>query len=165
MTDTLTIGAVGRSGEGLQFAGRVLAEAAATAGYSPLLLPEPGLRARGDRSAFRLIVADEPALAAGDLDWLLACGPDVGDWSAPNRVTDRDRFCGQTHGKTVPASRISHELQWPQGAPLVVFGVLSLDLAWLGETPIQRALKELLPDHPRQVVSYMACFRAGRTFV
>lgn len=161
MSERITIGAIGRTGESLQFVGRVLAEAAANSGLHPLLVPEHGLRPRGDRSAFRLTLDVEPVLVAGEPDWLLVCGPDLHGWDAPNKLIDADR-APQIDGWQVHASQIAHQTEWPQGANMVLLGALSQKMPWLTETAVLRALKELLPDHPRRAAQNLACFRAGR---
>ncbi|MBC7543844.1 MAG: 2-oxoacid:acceptor oxidoreductase family protein [Candidatus Sericytochromatia bacterium] len=157
-----TIAAIGQTGDGIQFLGRILAEAAAEAGLHPTLFPEPGVAMYGDRSAFRLVIGDHPALMAGQPDWLLVSRPGPYTWEVPNRLADSDRS-GQQDGWILPAVQLATEAGFAKGALIVMLGSLSTRLEWLTEGVLIRTLKERLHDQPRQVSLNMACFRAGRS--
>ena len=161
-TPTHTIATLGRTGDGVQFIGRILADAAAEAGLHPTLFPEPGQAMSGDRSAFRLVVSPHPALVAGEPDWLIATRPGPYEWTTPNRLLDGDRG-GKSDGWSIPAVQLATQAGWPKGALMVLVGALSTRLDWLTEAVLIRTLKERLHDQPRQVSLNVACFRAGKT--
>jgi Pyruvate/2-oxoacid:ferredoxin oxidoreductase gamma subunit len=156
----LTIATVGHTGDGIQFLGRVLAEAAGDAGLQPVLLAEPGIAMRGDLSICRVTISDTPTLLPGAPDWLLATRPGPYPWPEATSIVDADRV---RNGRlSLPATTLAHQAGWGKGAPLVLLGALSTQLDWLTEAILQRTLKERLADQPRQITLNMACFRAGR---
>jgi Pyruvate/2-oxoacid:ferredoxin oxidoreductase gamma subunit len=156
----LTIATVGHTGDGIQFLGRLLAEAAGEAGLQPVLLAEPGQAMRGDLSITRVTIDETPALLPGTPDWILATRPGPYPWATTDLIVDSDRVKG---GWAVPATTLAHQADWVKGAPLVLLGALSTKLPWLTEAILVRTLKERLAGMPRQVSLNMACFRAGRT--
>jgi Pyruvate/2-oxoacid:ferredoxin oxidoreductase gamma subunit len=161
MTQTLTIATLGHTGDGIQFLGRILAEAAAEAGLHPTLFAEPGVAMVGDRSAFRLVVGQGPAMSPGQPDWLLLTRPLAHDWDTTNRLIDGDR-AGNTAGQRIPAVQLATQAGFPKGALMVILGALSTQMAWLTEAVLVRAMKERLHAQPRLVSLNVACFRAGR---
>jgi Pyruvate/2-oxoacid:ferredoxin oxidoreductase gamma subunit len=157
----LTIATVGHTGDGIQFLGRILAEAAGEAGLNPVLLAEPGMAMRGDLSVCRVTIDETPALLPGKPDWVLATRPGPYPWMDADLIVDGDRV--SAGGWAVPATSLAHQAGWTKGAPLVLLGALSTKLPWLTEAILLRTLKERLHDQPRQISLNMACFRAGRT--
>lgn len=155
----LTIAAVGHTGDGIQFLGRILAEAAGEAGHEPVLLAEPGLAMRGDLSLVRVTIADTPALLPGTPDWILATRPGPYPWEARTLV-DGDRV--RAGALLVPATTLAHQAGWGKGAPMVLLGALATHLDWLTDAILQRTLKARLVDQPRQIALNMACFKAGK---
>jgi Pyruvate/2-oxoacid:ferredoxin oxidoreductase gamma subunit len=157
----LTIATVGHTGDGIQFLGRVIAEAAGEAGLSPVLLAEPGQAMRGDLSLCRVTIDETPALLPDQPDWVLATRPGPYPWTGADLIVDGDRV--SAGGWAVPATTLAHGAGWAKGAPFVLLGALSTRLPWLTEAILLRTLKERLHDQPRQIAKNMACFRAGRT--
>ena len=160
MSQPHTIVVAGHTGDGTQFCGRILADAAAEAGLHPTLFAQPGQAMNGDPSSVHLVVSDAPALVPGTPEWLLVLRPWAGEWPATHRLVDANRAAAVA-GWQFEALKLATQAGLAKGASVVLLGALATKLAWLNEAVLLRALKERLHEQPRAIALNMACFRAG----
>lgn len=160
----MRVGIVGRGGQGVVAAGKILAQALFRSGKEVTWVPFHSAEVRGRQVGCRLIIADEPIVAPvpETVDWMLVLGGDAPDWmDVQGRVLLNAGFAQGPEGAIqIPAGKLAVELGDERLANMVLVGALSAATTLIEERCLASALKGQF-SQSKWVQLNLQAFRAG----